>query len=99
MAFGLAGPSFHGALALAALAGGTVTFWLGPLLARLSRRHEYQADAYSRQLTGQSVALKTALVKLGRENLANLAPHPWYSAYHYSHPTLPERLAALDRAG
>lgn len=99
VAFGLAGPSFHGALALAALAGGTVTFWLGPLLARLSRRHEYQADAYSRQLTGQSAALKTALVKLGRENLANLAPHPWYSAYHYSHPTLPERLAALDRAG
>ena len=98
-AFGLAAPSFHGALALAALAGGTVTFWLGPLLARLSRRHEYQADAYSRQLTGQSAALKTALVKLGRENLANLAPHPWYSAYHYSHPTLPERLAALERAG
>jgi STE24 endopeptidase len=97
-AFGLATPSAHGALALAALAGGTVTFWLAPLLARLSRRHEYQADAYSRQLTGQSAALKTALVKLGRENLANLAPHPWYSAYHYSHPTLPERLAALDHA-
>ena len=61
------------------------------------RRHEYEADAYSRKLVGRSEALKTALVKLGRENLANLAPHPWYSAYHYSHPTLPERLAALER--
>ncbi|MFI5400749.1 MAG: M48 family metallopeptidase [SAR324 cluster bacterium] len=96
-AFGLAAPAFHSAIALAALAGGTVTFWLGPLLALLSRRHEYQADAYSRKLVGQSAALKTALVKLGRDNLANLAPHPWYSAYHYGHPTLPERLAALER--
>ncbi|MFI5399751.1 MAG: M48 family metallopeptidase [SAR324 cluster bacterium] len=96
-AFGLAAPGYHGAIALAALAGGTVTFWLGPLLALLSRRHEYQADAYARKLVGQSAALRTALVKLGRDNLANLAPHPWYSAYHYSHPTLPERLAALER--
>ena len=95
-AFGLSGPSPYGAVALAALAGGTATFWLGPLLARLSRRHEYEADAYSRSLVGRSDALKTALIKLGRENLTNLAPHPWYSAYHYSHPTLPERLAALE---
>jgi STE24 endopeptidase len=97
-AFGLAGPSYAGAIALAVLAGGAVTFWLGPLLARLSRRHEYQADAYSRRLVGGTDGLQTALVKLGRENLTNLAPHPWYSAYHYSHPTLPERLAALARS-
>ena len=96
-AFGMAGPSYHGALALAALAGGSVTFWLGPLMAALSRRHEYEADAYSRKLVGKSEALMSALIKLGRENLSNLAPHPWYSAYHYSHPTLPERLAALER--
>ena len=42
-------------------------------------------------------ALKAALVRLNRENLANLHPHPWYSAWHYSHPTLVERLAAIDR--
>ena len=96
LAFGFAAPSFHAALALAALCGGTATFWLGPLLAWVSRRHEYQADAFSRRLLGTVAPMQSALVKLGRENLANLAPHPWYSAYHYSHPTLPERLAALE---
>ncbi len=96
-AFGFAGPSFHAAVALAALCGGTVTFWLGPLLARVSRRHEYEADAFSWRMLQRVEPLQSALIKLGRENLANLAPHPWYSAYHYSHPTLPERLAALER--
>jgi STE24 endopeptidase len=95
-AFGFSGPSLGAAIALAALGGGTATFWLGPLLAWVSRRHEFAADAFARRLTGRAEPLKRALVKLGRENLSNLAPHPWYSAYHYSHPTLPERLAALD---
>ena len=96
-AFGFAGPSFHAAVALAVLCGGTATFWLGPLVARVSRRHEYEADAFSWRMLRRVEPLQSALIKLGRENLANLAPHPWYSAYHYSHPTLPERLAALER--
>ena len=40
-------------------------------------------------------ALERALVRLNGENLSNLHPHPWYSAWHYSHPTLVERLAAI----
>ncbi|MGA2479385.1 MAG: M48 family peptidase, partial [Spirochaetia bacterium] len=39
-----------------------------------------------------------ALLRLSRDNLSNLAPHPLYSFFHYSHPTLAERLAAMDRA-
>ena len=47
---------------------------------------------------GAPGALKTALLRLTGENLSNLHPHPWYSAWHYSHPVLAERLAAIDRA-
>jgi STE24 endopeptidase len=95
-AFGFAGPSHHAALALVLLGGGAFTFWLEPLAALYSRRHEYEADAYAVALTGAAGPLKTALLRLNTENLANLYPHPWYSAYHYSHPPLPRRLAALD---
>jgi STE24 endopeptidase len=98
-AFGFAAPSHHAALALLALGGGAFTFPLGPLGAWLSRRNEYAADAYAARLTGRPEALGAALLRLHDENLANLAPHPWYSRYHYSHPTLPERLAALERLG
>jgi STE24 endopeptidase len=97
-AFGFAGPSFHGAIALVALGGGAFTFLLTPFSTALSRRHEFQADAYSVGLLHLPGPLKSALVRMSGENLSNLNPHPWYSAYHYSHPTLPERLAAIDRA-
>jgi STE24 endopeptidase len=98
-AFGLAAPSLHGAVALLLLGGGAFTFPLAPLLAWRSRSHEYAADAFAARLVGDGAALRSALVRLNGDNLANLAPHPWYSRYHYSHPTLLERLAALADAG
>ena len=70
-------------------------FWLSPLTNRLSRRHEYEADAFAKEITGTPEPLISALEKLHTENLANLTPHPLYSAFHYSHPTLFERAAAL----
>lgn len=93
-AFGVREPSHHAALVLFSLLAGPFTFWLGPLSALWSRRHEYAADRFA----AASVApgpLAGALIKLSRDNLANLSPHPWYSFYHYSHPTLVERLQAL----
>jgi STE24 endopeptidase len=96
-AFGFDRPSPHALLALAALCGGAFTFWLAPLSAWWSRRHEYEADAYSVGVARMPEALKTALVGLSRQNLSNLHPHPWYSAFHYSHPPLRDRLAAIDR--
>jgi STE24 endopeptidase len=97
-AFGFPAPTLHGALALVALGGGAFVFWIQPLASRLSRRHEYEADRYAVRLAGKPDALKSALVRLNRENLSNLHPHPWFSAWHYSHPTLLERLDAIDRA-
>lgn len=84
-------------LLLAALLGGTITFWVQPLMNRLARRHEYQADAYAAEAVGGSAPLVGALRKLSEKNLSNLTPHPVYSAFHYSHPTLLEREAALAR--
>lgn len=78
----------------------TVFSTLGPLFAPVrnlvSRRHEYQADAYAVAAIGHRAAMQSALVKLAENNLSTLTPHPWYSAFHYSHPTVVERVAALE---
>jgi len=60
----------------------------------VSRRHEYQADRFAKKM-GYDQALGDALTSMHIENLSNMNPDPWYSAYHNSHPTLLERLRAL----
>jgi STE24 endopeptidase len=82
-------------LLLFMLLSGLVTFWLSPLASRLSRKHEYEADAFARDAMGSYAPLSQALRKLHKENLSNLTPHPIYSGFHYSHPTLVEREASL----
>lgn len=94
LAFGLV-PSHHAALVLFSLLSGPATFYLGPLMNRLSRRHEYEADRFSVQTLRDGKPMEEALVNLTVKNLANLTPHPWYSAYHYSHPTTAERIDAI----
>ena len=70
-------------------------FFVSPLLAQLSRRHEFQADAYaSRQASAADLA--TALLKLHQDNAATLTPDPLYVRFYYSHPPASERLAALQ---
>uniref|UniRef100_A0A7N0V1D8 CAAX prenyl protease n=1 Tax=Kalanchoe fedtschenkoi TaxID=63787 RepID=A0A7N0V1D8_KALFE len=64
----------------------------------VSRSFEFQADAFAKKL-GYADALRSGLVKLQEENLSAMNTDPWYSAYHFSHPPLVERLAALDAAG
>jgi STE24 endopeptidase len=83
------------ALLLFALLAGLVIFWSHPLSNAWSRRHEYEADAFARAALGEAAPLVTALRKLHEKNLSNLTPHPLYSFFHYSHPTLLEREAAL----
>lgn len=77
------------------LLSGPVTFWFSPLGCILSRRHEYQADAFAREAMGGPGPLVGALRRLAEKNLSNLTPHPWFSAFYYSHPTLAERERAL----
>ncbi|KAL3349108.1 hypothetical protein AABB24_022308 [Solanum stoloniferum] len=63
----------------------------------VSRAFEFQADAFAKKL-GYAVPLRAGLVKLQEENLSAMNTDPWYSAYHYSHPPLVERLAAIDES-
>lgn len=77
------------------LLGGTVTFWTSPWMNQWSRRHEYEADRYAADAMGETRSLTGALRKLSEKNLSNLTPHPLFSAWHYSHPTLVEREEAL----
>lgn len=60
----------------------------------LSRRNEFEADAYAAKTAGRD-AMASALKKLSVDNLSNLYPHPAYVFFHYSHPPLLARLEAL----
>ncbi len=72
------------------------TYWFNPLLNYFSRKYEYEADAFANaQSPSCGHNLIQALKKLYRENLSNLFPHPYYSTFHYSHPTLIERENAI----
>ena len=71
-------------------------FPLSPIASRLSRKQEFEADAFAVQTTGAS-ALKSALVKLYEDNAATLTPDPLHSAFYDSHPPAPVRIAQLDQ--
>ena len=77
------------------LFSGLFTFWLTPISNYFSRKHEYEADAFASKISNAD-DLKSALRKLHKKNLGNLTPHPIYSAFYYSHPTLLERENALN---
>ena len=72
-------------------------YFVSPLFAQLSRRHEFEADAYAcKQASGGDLA--SALLKLHEDNASTLTPDPVYVRFYYSHPPASERLAALARA-
>lgn len=62
----------------------------------LSRKNEYEADEFSAK-TYNSEALRNALIKLSKNNLANLTPHKAYEFFYYSHPGILKRLKALKK--
>ncbi len=84
------------ALLLFSLLAGLATFWLSPLLNLLSRKYEYEADRFAAAHTAGKQPITMALRKLSEKNLANLTPHPLYSGFYHSHPTLVEREKALS---
>lgn len=94
-AFGFPSDHLAPALLLFGLIAGAVTFWISPLTHFWSRRFEFQADAFAAQNLPTVEPLVLALRKLMEKNLGNLTPHPFYSRFYYSHPTLLERERAL----
>ena len=90
----LTAPNDALALLLFMLAVPVFAFFVSPLLAQLSRRHEFEADAYAcAQASGSDLA--SALLKLYEDNASTLTPDPVYVRFYYSHPPAAERLAAL----
>ena len=93
----LGAPNDALALLLFMLALPPFTFFVSPLMAHFSRKHEFQADAYAcQQASGRDLA--NALLKLHEDNAATLTPDPIYVRFYYSHPPASERLAALTAA-
>ena len=82
------------ALVLFMMVGPLGTYFLSPLMAQLSRRHEFEADAFACEHTdGKDLA--SALLKLYKDNASTLTPDPLYARFYYSHPPASERLARL----
>jgi STE24 endopeptidase len=97
-AFGFPAGEIAPAFLLFGLLSGLVTFWFSPVMNLFSRKHEYEADAFARDAVGGPAAMIGALRKLAQKNLTNLTPHPWFSAFFYSHPTLVERERSLTES-
>jgi STE24 endopeptidase len=71
------------------------TFFLQPLTSLVSRRHEFEADAYA-AAHASAPELARALVKLYQDNAATLTPDPLHSAFYDSHPPAARRIARLQ---
>lgn len=96
-AFGMTAMPVHAGVVFFLLLLSPVTMILTPLFAALSRQHEFAADRFAAGLLPSPQPLISALKKISADSLSNLTPHPWYVAFHYSHPPLIERIAALQR--
>lgn len=96
-ALGVSQPSFHIGLIAFGILYSPISIITGLAMNIFSRKNEYQADAFAAtHFSGDELA--SALKKLSVNNLSNLRPHPLYVFFHYSHPTLLQRLAALQKA-
>ena len=92
---GLPQASFAAQTVVLAFLGSLAAFPFTPIGNWLSRRHEREADRFACELTGRPESLASALIKLSRENLANLHPHHLYARFYYSHPPVVERVREL----
>jgi STE24 endopeptidase len=93
-ALGGKGPSFHLGLIAFGILFSPISMLTGLLMNHISRKNEYAADRFVKEY-GDASSLISALKKLSSKNLSNLTPHPAYVFFHYSHPTLLQRIKAL----
>ncbi|WP_165041132.1 M48 family metallopeptidase [Dysgonomonas sp. ZJ709] len=96
MALGGNVPLFHLGLIAFSLLFTPISLFLGILSSVLSRKNEYQADAYAASF-GYSEYLVSGLKKLSVKSLSNLNPDPLYVFFYYSHPTLLQRMKMLQK--
>ena len=93
--FGIQPPSFFAKLVIVGFLFSMISFPLAPLTNLMSRRFEREADDFACRLTDDPESMASSLVKLARDNLSNLHPHPWYATFYYSHPPVVERIRRI----
>jgi STE24 endopeptidase len=98
-AFGMTSMPMHAGLVFFLLLYSPASLVLTPFFAWLSRRREFEADRFAAAHLPSAEPLVCALKKMSAQSLANLTPHPWYVFFHYSHPPLGARIAALTDDG
>ncbi len=96
--FGMQSASFFVQLILLGFVGSIVMFFFRPVGSFLSRKHEIEADRFACSLIEDREHLHDALIKLSKDNLSNLHPHPLYAFVYYSHPPIQERLKKIVSA-
>ena len=72
-----------------------VSFIFSPLSSARSRKFEFEADAFAK-IHASGTSLKTALLKLYKDNSSTLTPDPVYVRFYHSHPPASQRLAKLE---
>jgi STE24 endopeptidase len=87
--------TFYAKALVLGLLGGILLFPLIPLSSYISRRFEREADRFACELSGNREAMISTLIKLSKDNLSNLHPHPFYAAFYYSHPPVVERIRQI----
>jgi STE24 endopeptidase len=75
-----------------------ISFPFTPVFSYFSRKHEYEADGFAADLTSDPESMATSLIKLSKDNLSNLHPHPLYAKFFYSHPPVVKRVNKLREA-
>jgi STE24 endopeptidase len=98
-AFFVERPSIHAGLIFFGMLYAPIDFFLGLVMQKVSRMHEYAADRFAVTTTGRLQPMIDALKKLSVHNLSNLSPHPFYVFLNYSHPPVLQRIAAIEKIG
>lgn len=91
------GSTFFAKLVILGFIGSIFTFPFSPISSYFSRKQEREADQLSVDLTGKPDGLISSLIKLSKDNLSNLHPHPLYAKLYYSHPPIVDRLNNLKK--
>jgi STE24 endopeptidase len=96
--FNIKESSFFAKTVLLGFLGSIAAFPFTPLFNYFSRKYEIEADRFACELTGEKEGMINALVKLSKDNLSNLHPHPLYAAFYYSHPPVLKRIRLIKSA-
>jgi STE24 endopeptidase len=87
--------TFFAKIVIIGFLGGIVSLLFIPFSSSISRRFEREADRFAFSLSGNNESMISALIKLSKDNLSNLHPHPLYAAFYYSHPPMVQRIEQI----